>query len=145
MTIVDHQSKTVFLEYGDPDDPIICPICGKPWKSNGTGPTSLPLVAKFLQMLPSEKKLGGFPPKFHDLAFLICPEGWAVSAKYGSLEVTAVDFDSANDGYRDLMKAQAARRSRILRKMWQDIADRNYAFVCEFGRSSYRHDHSEKK
>lgn len=136
------ESRTLFLEPEDTDKSGPCPVCGLIYKPNGTGPANSPRTARALKYLPSEHYLGGFPPTFHDWAFLICREGWVVHATYGNLSVTAFDFDSANIGYNRLMHAKVRRTAPFgTQWIWHSMADRNEAFVAGLGDSSFRHEH----
>lgn len=140
--IAHRESRTLFLLENDVGVVGDCPCCGKSYRPNGTGPAAHPAITEALQHLPSEHVLGGAAPCFHDWAYLICPRGWAVSMCYGGHQVTAVDKDSADLGYLELMRLQVNRRaSRLTRWWWRLQADRNYQAVHVGGDSAYCHGH----
>ena len=142
---IDKKGRTLYIDYGEPLLGFNCPICGTYYKSNGTGPANNETVTKLLHKLPSEHYLGGFAAFCHDASYLVCGSGWAVHATYGKNgAVTAIDRDSADDMYLELMQYQVNHRCGMLNSWWYHLqAKRNYKFVCDFGESSFVHGHQE--
>ena len=137
----DAESKTIYLTPSD-KGPILCPVCQKLYKPNGTGPANSPLEARLLKYLPSEHILGGFAPYCHDVGYLLCPEGWKVVCNYGIHRVIMVDKKTADDGYEELMKVQTRHRAGPITRWWYLLmAERNAEAVRLLGDSSYCHKH----
>jgi len=140
--LIDKPGKTLYIDIADLSHKWVCPVCGRRLRANGTGPTNKPLLTKALQLLPSEKYIGGFAPKMHDVAYTICPAGWALNVEYLGKSYTAIDKFSADIMYRDLMHAQVNRLApRYLQPIMHINADRNYQCVIIGGHSSYAHKH----
>lgn len=140
--IVHKESKTLFLDPSDTGRAAPCPICGREYQPNGTGPANSRAATMALHHLPSEHYLGGFAPTVHDWAYLLCGSGWAVHATYGDSDLTAMDRWSADWVYERLMHAQVERRCRYGLRWWYHLmAERNAAAVRAAGDSSYRHSH----
>jgi len=140
--IVDKRGKTMYVSVNDMSPKVVCPACSSPHKirCNGTGPQNKPILTKLLQLLPSEHYIGGFAPFCHDLAYSLCAVGWALTVEYLGVIRTAVDKDSADLLYLDLMTAQVNRLAPpALRPIMRLNARRNYEAVHLAGDSSYSH------
>ena len=126
----------------DMTDGFMCPVCNKPYTPNGTGPANNKWLTRLLKMLPSNSAVGGLPPRFHDIAFLLCPKGYRISFNFGGELFVAYDFDSANNAYYNLMKRQIKDHvTWSLRGVCYFFAWRNYTAVDKFGKKSYKHKH----
>jgi hypothetical protein len=134
---INLESKTIALELSDLQKGFNCPICGEFFKPNGTGPSKSKLATWLLQSTFAELVTGGEPAYFHDTAFLICPEGWAVF--YGAY--VAKDFHSANKTYHRMILDRHKDAKGLAKVFLYVLAKRNYFFVKYLGKSSYCHQH----
>jgi hypothetical protein len=127
----------VMLEDSDLWGGFVCPVCGKHYLPNGTGPTSMGLFSKILKGFPSELMVGGIPPRLHDCAYNLCPAGFIV--RYRELKIST--RKQADKGYLWLM-LDAHKDARGLAKgMLHVVAWRNYKAVRIGGEPSYKHSH----
>lgn len=139
--IVDRSSKVVTLGLYDLEMGFTCPDCGHTYYPNGTGPQSSGILSKLLRGLPSELIVGGLPARFHDAAYLMCPNGWTVRFVGSGRTFEAKDKASADRAYFDLAMWQHKDSGGIARAMLWTICKRNYLSVKLGGKSSYRHKH----
>lgn len=140
--MIDQNGKTLYVSIADQTHKVVCPACKPPHRirCNGTGPQNKPILTKLLQLLPSEQYIGGFAPWCHDLAYSLCAVGWALTVEYLGVIRTAIDKDSADLLYLDLMLAQVNRLAPpALRPIMRLNARRNYSAVHLAGDSSYSH------
>ena len=105
--------------------PNVCPMCLKD-VSNGVGPSGLPLVTKFLQVLPSSH-LFYEPANFHDLAY--------------HLGVKESDREKADLMFLVRMKEEVKARCAWYLRPWYILqAYRNYWFVKECGSQFFNYE-----
>lgn len=135
--IIHAETKQIAVTEEDLWNGFPCPVCGKFYVPNGTGPTNKALIAKILKGMPSEAIVGGVPARFHDTAYLLCPAGWTVHL--GTHQ--AASKKQADRQYFRLMMDQHKDSSGLASFLVWIMAKRNYGFVCVFGRSSFKHDH----
>lgn len=146
--IIDEETKLIQLRSDDLERGNYCPECGEFYKPNGTGPSNNKRLAWFLKHLPSNGVLGGQAPRFHDWAFLLCPEGWTLEYSYKNkfgqyTKVIAKDFQSANNAYFTLQKAQIEDKCNWYSKpFYYTRAEINYKAVTgKTARNSFKHKH----
>lgn len=141
MMEISWNNKTIVLSSYDLESGFPCPVCGHPFVPNGTGPMSQDKLSSLLKGVPSELVVGGIPPRFHDAAYLLCPEGWKVIFRLGGKSYIANDKVSSDKGYFRLMMDMHKDARGLARLMLWVIAKRNYLAVKLRGKSSYRHKH----
>ena len=141
--LADAVNRILHIEERDVGLSVVCPVCNRYFRPNGTGPASVPLFTRILQMMPSEDYLGGFPPYVHDLAYLLCPEGWTIVVHLDNTFVTITNREQADKVYLRLMLRQVMMKTEpgLRRKYMRGLAYRNYKAVCVGGSSSYKHKH----
>lgn len=135
------ENKILVLNTSDLENGFPCPVCGIHFKPNGTGPANSRLATWLLQNTPAELVTGGIPAYFHDVAFLVCPEGWAVF--YG--RYVARNYSEANKTYQEMIKDRHKDAKGLAKALVWLLAKRNFLFVKFLGKSSYCHQHKTEK
>jgi hypothetical protein len=102
----------------------LCSVCGAD-VTNGVGPSGLPIVTKFLQVLPSSH-LFYMPACYHDIDY--------------HLGATELHRKLADEFFLQRMLIEVKSKCKWYEKPWYKIsAYRNYWFVCKFGSAFFNY------
>ena len=130
-------TKTVILTGDDLQNGFVCPVCKKWFKPNGTGPSNNKVLTAFIQSLPFELVTGGLPARFHDSAYLLCPEGYAVF--FGAFH--ASNRQEADKAYLKIMLDEHKDARLLAKAILYALSYVNFSAVRLGGKSSFAHAH----